>query len=155
MPLHRTQPTRPPRQTPHENENRLQRAGPAARAITRLYSPRAATELDAARTELFRLIGAVAASTVDRVDAIPLVFERMDFEGALRVALERRTDLTEAECALCLQQEGLAEVGARFYPSLSGYAVQRWAKPDPKDPSREAWSDAYMGGRTSGDLKPV
>jgi len=106
----------------------------------------ARNDKDVARTALLRLIGASPESSVDVEDAIPLVIEEVPFEAALRTALERRADLAEAEYAVRLQRERVAEVRGRYVPEVSGYLSQAWANPDPHDSSMAEWGDEWQAG---------
>ena len=101
---------------------------------------------DVAETALFRLIGASPESDVALVDSIPLVIEDIEFEDALRIALERRADLAGAEYALRLQRESVAEALSKYWPELSGFASQAWSNPDPHESSRNEWGDEWRAG---------
>ena len=101
---------------------------------------------DVARTTLFRLIGASPGSEVTLVDSIPLVIEQIGFDEALRTALECRADLAEAEYAVRLQRESVAQVRSRYVPDVSGYALQEWANPDPHHASQDEWGDEWQVG---------
>ncbi len=106
----------------------------------------ARNETDVASTALFRRIGAAPGSEVRLVDSIPLVLETISFDAALGTALERRADLAEAEYAVRLQRERVAEVRGRYAPDLAGYLSQEWANPDPHASSRDEWGDEWQAG---------
>ena len=107
---------------------------------------KARNEKDVANTTLFRLIGASPESDVKLTDSIPLVIEKISFDDALRIALERRADLAEAEYAVRLQRESVANVKSRYWPEISGYVSQEWANPDPHESSRDEWGDEWQAG---------
>ncbi len=101
---------------------------------------------DVAQTTLFRLIGISPESEVVLVDSIPLVIEDIAFDEALRAALERRADLAQAEYAVRLQRESVVDARSRYWPEISGYALQTWANPDPHDSGRDEWGDEWQAG---------
>jgi outer membrane protein TolC len=103
-------------------------------------------EYDVARTTLFRLIGASPDSDVKLTDTIPLVIEDIPLEQALSAALACRADLAQAEYALRLQRESVAEVRGRYWPEVSAYLSQEWANPDPHDAGRDRWGDQWQAG---------
>lgn len=107
---------------------------------------RARNDKDVARTVLFRLLGVSPESKVVLRDALPLVIENVTFEEALRVALEQRPDLAQAEYAVRLQREGVAFVKADYWPEVSAYLTQNWSKPDPHQSGRNSWGDAWEAG---------
>lgn len=113
-------------------------------------SLQARNDKDAAFTTLYRLIGASPESAVHLVEEIPLVEETIAFDEALRLALENRADLLEAEYALRMQRESLVVARSRYFPEVSGYVAQTWSNPDPRDSARDRWGDEWQAGVQAG-----
>ena len=101
---------------------------------------------DVAYTLLYRLVGASPESAAELVDDVPLVVESVEFNEALRAALENRSDLLEAEYALRMQRESVAIARSRYVPEISGYVLQSWANPDPHESTRAEWGDEWQAG---------
>jgi outer membrane protein len=112
----------------------------------RAQSLQARNEKDVAYTALYRLMGASPESAAELVEEIPFVPESIGFADALRLALENRADLLEAEYAVRLQRESVALAAGRYVPDISGYATQTWQNPDPHDSSSREWGDEWQAG---------
>ncbi len=112
----------------------------------RAQTLQARNDNDVALTSLFRLIGASPESEVKLTDAIPLVIEKIPLEQALTAALACRADLAQAEYALRLQRESEAEIRGRYWPEVSAYVSQEWARPDPHNTARDQWGDRWQAG---------
>lgn len=112
----------------------------------RAQALQARNDKDVAYTTLFRLIGASPGSEVRLIDPIPLVIESIDFDRALRIALEQRADLIEAEYALRMQRESLRVARGRYWPEVSGYLSQEWSNPDPHNAADDRWGDQWQAG---------
>jgi len=102
--------------------------------------------LDLAYTSLFRLVGASPESRVDLVDPLPFVPESIPLPDAVRTALAHRADLAAADYAVRLQREAVANARADYYPTLSAFARETLANPDPHDSSSDDWGDEWQVG---------
>jgi len=107
---------------------------------------KARNDKDVALTSLFRLLGVSPESNVTLADNLPLVVESLPFDDALRIALELRPDLIQADYAVRLQREALADARASYWPKVSAYLSQTWGRSDPHNSSRNTWGDEWEFG---------
>ena len=102
-----------------------------------------------AQTSLFKVMGVSQDSNVTLSDELIYVPVDTAVQEAVRVAFENRPELFEKELGIKKQRESLKTAYSRYWPSISGFYKNQWAKPDPKDSSFIEWGRAWQAGLTA------
>ena len=99
-----------------------------------------------ATASLLRILGVAQDSQVDlsgKLNHQPL---RPELDAAVTQAFRQRPELLLAELAIRLQNEMVGVARAGWFPMLSVFFTQTYAKPDPRAPTRIKWGDAWTAG---------
>lgn len=103
------------------------------------------SQLDVARTALFRAMGVSQKSEVTMAtsDALKFIPVASAYEDAVRTAFESRPALLIGELDVQLQEEFLRTLRSRYYPELEVFARQFWSKPGFLS---SGWDDDWAAG---------
>jgi len=101
-----------------------------------------------ARAQLFRTLGVAQDSQVTLTDKLAHEPIEPALEAAVSKAFRRRPELLLAELGVRLQHEMVRVSRAGWFPVLSVFFTETYAKPDPRSMTRIKWGDAWSAGST-------
>jgi len=105
--------------------------------------------INLAKARLLKLMGVSQESEFVLSDE--LVYEPMEMtrEQAVATAFRKRPELLRLEADVRYQQELLKVVASRYWPILSAYYQNTWAKPDPHNSMEIEWGHRWVVGVTA------
>ena len=95
--------------------------------------------------ELLRVIGVSQSSEVVLCDKLTYVPYLVSLDEAVRMAYQNRPDLYQEQIGIKTQEEALKIAQSKYWPTISGYYTNEWAKPDPKSSTID-WGRAWQVG---------
>lgn len=102
-----------------------------------------------AKARLFKTMGVSQECDVTLSDELTYEPMKPVLEAAVKLAYENRPDLYQAELNVRLQAEALRIARSRYWPQVSVFFSQGWARPDPRALTRNRWGDASAIGATA------
>jgi outer membrane protein len=97
------------------------------------------------KVELLRIIGVSQASEVTLSDELTYAPYSVSFDEAVRTAYQNRPDLYQDQIGIKSQQEALKIAQSKYWPTISGYYTNEWARPDPKSSTID-WGREWQAG---------
>jgi len=99
-----------------------------------------------AAASLLRILGVAQDSQVALSGKLEHQPIRPELDAAVTQAFRQRPELLLAELAIRLQNEMVGVARAGWFPMLSVFFTQTYAKPDPRSPTSIKWGDAWTAG---------
>jgi outer membrane protein TolC len=97
------------------------------------------------KVELLRVIGVSQASEVTFSNELTYVPYSVSLDEAVRTAYQNRPDLYQDQIGIKSQEEALKIAQSSYWPVISGYYTNEWARPDPKSNTVD-WGRAWQVG---------
>jgi len=101
--------------------------------------------INLSKVELLKVIGVSQASEVRLCDELTYVPYFVSLDKAVQTAYQNRPDLYQGQIGIKSQQEALKIAQSRYWPTISGYYTNEWAKPDPKSSTID-WGRTWQVG---------
>ena len=98
------------------------------------------------KVELLRIMGVSQSSEVVLSDKLTYVPYTVSLDEAVRTAYQNRPDLFQSQIGIKSQEEALKIAESRYWPTISGFYTNEWAKPDPKNSTLIQWGHAWRAG---------
>jgi len=105
--------------------------------------------INVAKASLIKIMGVSQDSDFVLSDELLYVPSKITMEQAVEAAYRNRPDLLGREFDIKMQKELLKIARSRYYPVVSGYYSNTWAKPDPHSMMQIEWGHAWQGGLTA------
>jgi len=101
-----------------------------------------------ARSRLLKTMGASQHSRIVPDSGLAYEERSADRVEVLRVAMEKRPELLQAEYSLRMQREAVEVARSAYWPKADAFFTQKWTSPDPHNAMSDEWGDAWLGGIT-------
>ena len=98
------------------------------------------------KTRLLKIMGVSQNSQITLSENLTYEPFKPVLEEAVRLALEKRPDLYQAELNVRLQKEALTIAKSTYWPQVNAIFTEGWAKPNPHNPLTNNWGNAWSGG---------
>jgi outer membrane protein len=105
--------------------------------------------INVAKANLIKIMGVSQESDFVLSDELLYVPSNITMEQAVEAAYRNRPDLLGREFDIKMQKELLRVVRSQYFPVISGYYSNTWAKPDPHSMMTIEWGHAWQGGLTA------
>jgi outer membrane protein len=105
--------------------------------------------INVAKANLIKIMGVSQDSDFVLSDELLYVPSNITMEQAVETAYKNRPDLLGREFDIKRQRELLKIVRSQYYPVISGYYSNTWAKPDPHSMMQIEWGHAWRAGVTA------
>lgn len=105
--------------------------------------------INVAEASLIKVMGVSQDSDFVLSDELVYVPSRIKMEQAVEAAYRNRPDLLGKEFDIRFQKELLKVANSRYFPVISGYYSNTWAKPDPHSMMLIEWGSAWQAGLTA------
>ena len=105
--------------------------------------------INVAKASLIKVMGVSQDSDFVLSDELLYVPSKITMEQAVEAAYRNRPDLLGREFDIKMQKELLKVARSRYFPVISGYYSNTWAKPDPHSMMEIEWGHAWQGGLTA------
>ncbi len=105
--------------------------------------------INISKTQLLKIMGISQDSDFVPSDELSYVPLKMTMEQAVEVAYRNRPDLYERQFDIKYQKELLNIARSRYWPTISGFYDNTWAKPDPHNSLMIEWGRAWQAGVTA------
>lgn len=105
--------------------------------------------INIAKANLIKVMGVSQDSDFILSDKLAYVSYDVTMERAVETAYKNRPDLFSREFDIKYQKELLKISKSRYWPSISGYYDNTWAKPDPHSMMQIEWGHAWQAGVTA------
>jgi len=105
--------------------------------------------INVAKASLIKIMGVSQDSDFALSDELLYVPSKITMEQAVEAAYRNRPDLLGREFDIKMQKELLKIARSRYFPVVSGYYSNTWAKPDPHSMMEIEWGHAWQGGLTA------
>jgi outer membrane protein len=102
--------------------------------------------INISKTQLLKIMGISQDSDFVLSDELTYVSLKMTMEQAVEVAYRNRPDLYERQFDIKYQKELLKIARSQYFPVISGYYDNTWAKPDPHNSTLIEWGRAWQAG---------
>jgi len=102
--------------------------------------------ISVAKAGLIKVMGVSQDSDFVLSDELLYVPSNITMEQAVEAAYRNRPDLIGREFDIKMQKEMLKVARSQYYPVISGYYSNTWAKPDPHSMMEIEWGHAWQGG---------
>ncbi|HCO95557.1 MAG TPA: hypothetical protein DIU00_16680 [Phycisphaerales bacterium] len=105
--------------------------------------------INVAKASLIKIMGVSQDSDFVLSDELLYVPSKITMEQAVEAAYRNRPDLLGREFDIKMRKELLKIARSRYFPVVSGYYSNIWAKPDPHSMMEIEWGHAWQGGLTA------
>ena len=105
--------------------------------------------ISVAKANLIKIMGVSQESDFVLSDELLYVPSNITMEQAVETAYKNRPDLLGREFDIRRQRELLKIARSQYYPVISGYYTNTWAKPDPHSMMEIQWGHAWQAGVTA------
>ena len=105
--------------------------------------------ISVAKANLIKIMGVSQESDFVLSDELLYVPSDITMEQAVETAYKNRPDLLGREFDIRRQRELLKIARSQYYPVISGYYTNTWAKPDPHSMMEIQWGHAWQAGVTA------
>ena len=105
--------------------------------------------ISVAKANLIKIMGVSQESDFVLSDELLYVPSDITMEQAVETAYKNRPDLLGREFDIKRQRELLKIARSQYYPVISGYYTNTWAKPDPHSMMEIQWGHAWQAGVTA------
>jgi len=105
--------------------------------------------INVAKASLIKVMGVSQESDFVLSDELLYVPSNITMEQAVEAAYRNRPDLLGREFDIKMQKELLNVARSQYFPVVSGYYSNTWAKPDPHSMMTIEWGHAWQGGITA------
>jgi outer membrane protein TolC len=105
--------------------------------------------INVAKANLIKIMGVSQDSDFVLSDELLYVPSNVTMEQAVETAYRNRPDLLGREFDIKMQKEQLNIARSKFFPTVSGYYSNTWAKPDPHSMMEIEWGHAWQAGITA------
>ncbi|MBN2592984.1 MAG: TolC family protein, partial [Sedimentisphaerales bacterium] len=105
--------------------------------------------INVAKASLIKIMGVSQDSDFVLSDKLLYVPSNITMEQAVEAAYRNRPDLLGREFDIKMQKELLKVARSQYYPMVSGYYSNTWAKPDPHSMMEIEWGHAWQAGLTA------
>jgi outer membrane protein len=105
--------------------------------------------ISVAKASLIKVMGVSQDSDFVLSDELLYVPSNITMEQAVEAAYKNRPDLLGREFDIKMQKEMLNVARSQYFPVVSGYYSNTWAKPDPHSMMEIEWGHAWQGGITA------
>ena len=105
--------------------------------------------ISVAKASLIKVMGVSQDSDFVLSDELLYVPSNITMEQAVEAAYRNRPDLIGREFDIKMQKEMLKIARSQYFPMVSGYYSNTWAKPDPHSMMAIEWGHAWQGGLTA------
>jgi outer membrane protein TolC len=102
--------------------------------------------INISKTQLLKIMGISQDSDFVPSDKLSYVPLKMTMEQAVEVAYRNRPDLYGRQFDIKYQKELLKIARSRYWPTISGFYDNTWAKPDPHNSIMIEWGRAWQAG---------
>jgi len=106
-------------------------------------------DINVAKANLIKIMGVSQDSDFVLSDELLYVSSNVTMEQAVETAYRNRPDLLSREFDIKRQKELLKVARSKYYPVISGYYSNNWAKPDPHNLLEIEWGHAWQAGVTA------
>ena len=105
--------------------------------------------INVAKANLIKTMGVSQDSDFVLSDELLYVPSSITIEQAVETAYRNRPDLLGREFDIKMQKELLNIARSKYFPMVSGYYSNTWAKPDPHSMMEIEWGHAWQAGMTA------
>ena len=105
--------------------------------------------INVAKANLIKTMGVSQDSNFVLSDELLYVPSSITIEQAVETAYRNRPDLLGREFDIKMQKELLNIARSKYFPMVSGYYSNTWAKPDPHSMMEIEWGHAWQAGMTA------
>jgi len=105
--------------------------------------------INVAKASLIKIMGVSQDSDFILSDELFYVPSSITMEQAVETAYRNRPDLLGREFDIKMQKELLKITRSQYFPVVSGYYSNTWAKPDPHNMMEIEWGHAWQAGVTA------
>ena len=105
--------------------------------------------ISVSKASLIKVMGVSQDSDFVLSDELLYVPSNIPMEQAVEAAYRNRPDLLGREFDIKMQKEMLKIARSQYFPMISGYYSNTWAKPDPHNMMEIEWGHAWQGGLTA------
>ena len=105
--------------------------------------------ISVSKASLIKVMGVSQDSDFVLSDELLYVPSNIAMEQAVEAAYRNRPDLLGREFDIKMQKEMLKVARSKYFPVVSGYYSNTWAKPDPHNMMEIEWGHAWQGGVTA------
>jgi outer membrane protein len=105
--------------------------------------------INVAKANLIKIMGVSQESDFVLSDELLYVPSNITMEQAVKTAYRNRPDLLGREFDIKRQKELLKVARSQYFPLVSGYYTNTWAKPDPHSMMEIEWGHAWQAGVTA------
>jgi outer membrane protein TolC len=102
--------------------------------------------IDVSKAQLLKVMGISQDSNFIPSDELTYVPLKITMEQAVETAYRNRPDLYKRHFDIKYQKELLKIAQSRYWPTISGYYDNTWAKPDPHNSMMIEWGRAWQAG---------
>ncbi len=102
--------------------------------------------ISVSKVRLLRIMGVSQSSDVVLSDELGYVPYSVSLDKAVQTAYQNRPDLYQGQIGIKSQEEALKIAQSRYWPTVSGFYMNEWAKPDPKNSTLIEWGRAWRYG---------
>jgi outer membrane protein TolC len=102
--------------------------------------------INISKTQLLKVMGISQDSDFVLSNELTYVPLKMTMEQAVEAAYRNRPDLYGRQFDIKYQKELLKIVRSRYWPTISGFYDNNWAKPDPHNSTQIEWGRAWQAG---------
>jgi outer membrane protein TolC len=102
--------------------------------------------INISKTQLLKVMGISQDSDFVPSDELIYVPLKMTMEQAVETAYHNRPDLYKRQFDIKYQKELLNIARSRYWPTISGFYDNTWAKPDPHNSIMIEWGRAWQAG---------
>jgi outer membrane protein TolC len=102
--------------------------------------------INISKTQLLKVMGISQDSDFVPSDELIYIPLKMTMEQAVEAAYRNRPDLYERHFDIKYQKELLNIARSRYWPTISGFYDNTWAKPDPHNSLMIEWGRAWQAG---------
>jgi outer membrane protein TolC len=102
--------------------------------------------INISKTQLLKVMGISQDSDFVLSDELNYAPVKMTMEQAVETAYHNRPDLYERQFDIKYQKELLNIARSRYWPTISGFYDNTWAKPDPHSSMMIEWGRAWQAG---------
>jgi len=102
--------------------------------------------INISKTQLLKVMGISQDSDFVLSDKLFYAPLKMTMEQVVKAAYRNRPDLYERQFDIKYQKELLKIARSRYWPTISGFYDNTWAKPDPHNSTMIEWGRAWQAG---------
>lgn len=102
--------------------------------------------INISNTQLLKVMGVSQDSDFVLSDELTYIPLKMTMEQAVEAAYHNRPDLYERQFDIKYQKELLNIARSRYWPTISGFYDNTWAKPDPHNSIMIEWGQSWQAG---------